>query len=127
ENLFPGDRHVVLHIDEYGRFHEVTGEAFRVTLASEQQLRALFEALADVRLHAVVLLLRRHRPDSGFWIGRIACRKRANRLLDSPLDLVQPALWREHPRPGDTGLSAVQERDRERRRDSLGEIGVVEQ
>jgi hypothetical protein len=46
------------------------------------------------------------------WIGRITYWKCANRFLDGPLDRVEPALRCEKPRPSDTRLSAVHERDR---------------
>ena len=89
ENLVAGDRHVVLHIDEYCRLHEVARfETFRTALAADQDLGALFNAFADVGLHALILLLRRHRSDSDLRIGRITCRKSANRFLDSLLDRV---------------------------------------
>src|SRR4029077_15231202 len=80
ENLFPGDRHVVLHIDEHRGLDEVARfETFRTALTADQHFGAFFYAFADVGLHAVRLLLPPHRSHGGFWIGRIPHRKCANR------------------------------------------------
>src|ERR1700687_199223 len=61
ENLFLSDRHVVLHVDEHRRLHEASRlETVRVTLATGEHLRTFLDALADIRLHALVLLLAHH-------------------------------------------------------------------
>ena len=128
ENLFLGDRHVVLHVDEHRGLHEVTRfETFRMALAADQHLGAFFDALADVGLHALVLFLRHHRSDGGLGIGRIADGKCAHRVPDGPLDRVEPALRHEEPRPRGAGLTAVHEGHDESRRNRLFEIGVIEQ
>src|SRR5579863_5570528 len=58
EDLLLGDRHVVLHVDKNRGFHEVTRlEAFRMTLAADEDLSAFLDALADIRLYAFVLFL----------------------------------------------------------------------
>src|SRR5580704_1271198 len=58
ENLLLGDCHIVLHVDKHRGLHEVTGfEAFRMTLAANQQFSALFDAFADIRLDLIVLFL----------------------------------------------------------------------
>src|SRR5579859_5097528 len=58
EDLLLGDRHVVLHVDKNRGFHEVTRlEAFRMTLAADENLSAFLDALADIRLYAFVLFL----------------------------------------------------------------------
>src|SRR5258708_40126899 len=51
-------------------FHEVPAlESRRVPLATGEDFGALLNALADVRLHPFVLLLRHHRPNGGLRIG----------------------------------------------------------
>src|SRR5579859_5697871 len=49
ENLFPGNCHVVLHMDKHRGFYEVASlKPFRVPLAADQHFRAFFNAFADV-------------------------------------------------------------------------------
>src|ERR1700746_4077309 len=111
ENLLPGNCHVVLHIDKDRGLHEVTRfETVRTAQAANQHLGAFFDALADVGLHALVLLLGHHRSDSGLWISRIADWKGGAGIDDRPLDFVEPTLGHEKPSPRSTSLAAVEER-----------------
>ena len=76
ENLFLGDRHVVVHVDEHGGFDEVARiETLRMTFSADQHLRSFLNALANVGLHPFILLLRHHRSDAGLGVGRIADRE----------------------------------------------------
>jgi hypothetical protein len=73
-------------LDEVARF-----ETLRVALATDQHLGAFFNALADVGLHALVLLLRHHRSDSDFGIGRVADSDGAHGVYDGALGGVDGA------------------------------------
>ena len=65
ENLLPGDRHVVLHVDKHRGLREETRvETVRMSLSPDQYLGTLFDPLADVGLNSFVLPLRHHRPDA---------------------------------------------------------------
>ena len=76
ENLFLSDRHVVPHIHKHRGLNEVTRfETFRMTLSTGENLRAFFDALTDIRLHAFVLFLRHHRSNGGLGICRITDSK----------------------------------------------------
>src|SRR5579862_155723 len=47
--LFSGDRHVVLHIDEHGRFYKITRlKTLWLALTANQHVRPFFNASADV-------------------------------------------------------------------------------
>ena len=128
ENLFLGDRHVVLHVDEHRGLHEVTRlETFRMTLTADEHLRAFFDALADVGLHAFVLFLRHHRSDGGLGISRIADGKSAHRVAYAPLHRIESALRHEEARPCGAGLTAVHKGHDEGRRDRLVESRIIEQ
>src|SRR6185369_16803421 len=88
---------------------------------------AFFNALADVGLHALELLLTHHRSDGGFWIGRVPRGEGGHRLHDCSFDLVKPGLGYEEPRSGGTSLTTVHEGHDESRRNRLVERGVIEQ
>src|SRR5258708_34799121 len=61
KNLFLGDRHVVLHVDENGGLHEVAClEARRMALASAEDFCAFLYTFAGVRLHSLLLFRRDH-------------------------------------------------------------------
>ncbi len=127
ENLFLGDRHVVLHIDKHRGFYEVTCfETFRMTFAADQHLGAFFNAFADVGFDALILFLRHHRSNGDVGIGRIADGKGRHRIPYGPLHLVEAALRHEKPRSSGASLTAVQEGHGESRRDGLVERGVIE-
>ena len=128
EDLFLCDRHVVRDVHKHCRLHEeATFEPIRVTFAADQHFGALFDALTDVRLDAVVLSLRRRWPDTCLWIRRVAGGKGAHRLDDRALGFFKPVAWHEQARSGGAGLATVHERDAERQRNRLVEICVVEQ
>src|SRR4029077_10962166 len=100
ENLFLRDCHVVLDVDEHRGLQEVTRfEAFGMALPTDENLRAFFDALADIRLHAFVLFLRHHRSNGGFGISRIADVKSAHRVAYAPLYRLEPALRHQQARP----------------------------
>ena len=81
ENLFLGNRHIVLDVDEHRGLDVVARlEAFGMPLAAGQHFGTFFNALADVGLNSLVLFLRDHRPDGGLRVSRIADGKRAHRL-----------------------------------------------
>jgi len=96
-----------------------------VTLAAHKHFRALFDTRVDIRLHALVLFVRRHRSNGGFWIGRVAHGERASRFADDSFYGVESALRHEKSGSCGAGLTAVQECDAEGRRDCLVEVGVV--
>src|SRR5260370_37921255 len=128
ENLLLGNCHIVLHIDKHRGLHEVTGfETFRMTLTTDKNLHAFFDALADIRLHLFVLFLRHHRSDGGLGISRITDWEGRHGVDDCSLDLVEPALRHEEARPCGARLTAVHEGHDEGRRDRLVENGVIEQ
>src|ERR1700722_1045827 len=127
ENLFPGDRHVVLDIDEHRGLHEMTRfETFGTALAPDQQLSAFFNALADVGLRALVLLLRHHGSDRGLGIGRVADGEGAHGVRDGALSSLESVPRHKKSGPCSAGLTAVQKRDAQRRRDHLVEVAVIE-
>src|SRR5579871_3715048 len=128
ENLFPGDCHVILHIDKYRWSDEETRlKAGRVSLASNEQFCALFDTLANVGLHALVLLLVHHGPDGGLGVGRIAGWKRERSIQDRLFDFLEATLRHKQPRTGDTSLTAVQKSDDEGVRNGLFEVGIIKQ
>src|SRR6478609_11672276 len=60
----------IIHVDEHRGLHEEPRfEPFRTALAPDQHLGSFFDALTDVGLHALVLLLRCHGSDSNLRIG----------------------------------------------------------
>src|SRR5579863_216927 len=128
ENLFPGDCHIILHIDKYRGFDEITRlEAGRMSFASDKHLCTFFNTLANVGLHTLILLLVHHWSDGGFWVGRIADWKCARGGQDRPCDFLEATRRHEEPGPSDASLTAVQEPDDERIRDGLLEIGIIKQ
>src|ERR1700733_4663234 len=128
ENLFLGNRHVILHIDKYRRFHEVTRlKAGRVSFASDEHVCAFFNALANVCLHTLILLLVHHGSDGSFWIGRIADWKGGNSIDDRLFDFVEATLRHKKPGPRDASLTIVQKPYDERARDGLLEVGIIKQ
>src|SRR5882672_8738899 len=128
ENLFLGDRHPVRHVDEHRGLHEVTRvETVRMTLATREHLRTFLDALADIRLHALVLLLRHHRSDGRLGISRIPDGKRAHGVAYAPFYVVEPTVGHEETRSRRAGLSAVQKGHEERRWNRLIERGIIEQ
>src|SRR6476646_5447397 len=91
KNLFLGDRHAVLYVDEHRGLHEVARvETIRMTLPARENLTAFFDAFADIRLDALVLLLRHHRSNGSLGIRGIANRKHAHGVAYAPLDVIEP-------------------------------------
>src|ERR1700681_3774787 len=101
ENLFLSDRHVVLHVDEHRRLHEASRlETVRVTLATGEHLRTFLDALADTRLHALVLLLGHHRSYSRLGISRIADDEIVHGFPYRPLHIAETGLRYKQPGSG---------------------------
>src|SRR6266851_4701555 len=72
ENLFPGDRHIVVDVREDGRLHEITAEAVGMAFATGDNGCARLDAKPDVALNPLVLSLTDHRPDRRVRITRRA-------------------------------------------------------
>src|SRR5580704_8654623 len=98
-----------------------------MTLPTRENLRAFFDAFADVRLHALVLLLRHHRSNGGLGISRITDSKSAHRFAYAWLYFIEPTLRYEEARSRGAGLSAVHKGQDESRRNRLVERGIIEQ
>src|SRR5216684_5509942 len=96
-------------------------------LTAGEHLCAFFDAFADIRLHALVLLLRHHRSDGRLGISRIPDGKRAHGVAYPPFYVVEPTVGHEETRSRRTGLSAVQKGHEERRWNRLIERGIIEQ
>src|SRR6266852_2727004 len=106
EDLFLSDRHVVLHVYEYRGLNEVPRfETFRMTLTTRENLRAFFDAFADIRLYSFVLFLRHHRSNGSLGISRITDGESAHRFAYVPLYFVEATFRHEEARPGSAGLS----------------------
>jgi hypothetical protein len=97
-----------------------------MSLAADQHFSAFLNALADVGLHALVLLLAHHRSDGGLWIGRVPHGEGGHRLYDCSFDLVEPAFRYEKPRSGGASLTTVHEGHDESRWNRLVEHRIVE-
>src|SRR5580704_19253939 len=98
-----------------------------MTLPTRENLRAFFDAFADVRLHALVLLLRHHRSNGGLGISRITDSKSAHRFAYAWLYFIEPTLRYEEARSRGAGLSAVHKGQDESRRNRLVENRIIEQ
>src|SRR5580658_7660342 len=87
ENLFPGDCHIILHVDKYRGFDEIARlKARRVSFASDKHLCTFFNTFPDVGLHTLILLLVHHWSHGGLWVGRIADWKGGQRVQDRLFD-----------------------------------------
>src|SRR5580693_8266933 len=128
ENLFLGDGHAVLHIDEHRWLHEPTCfETLRVAFSSDQHLRAFFNAFPNVGFHALILFLRYHGSNHDVGIGRIADREGTHLIPYGPLHLVKAAPGHEKPCSRRTSLTTVHKGQGKSRRNGLVEGGVIEQ
>src|SRR5579863_101753 len=85
EYLFPRDRHIIVHANEHSRFYEVTClQPFGMAFAADQYLCSFLNAFANIRLHALILLLGHHGSDCGLGIGGFAgwkCRNSVQNCL----------------------------------------------
>src|SRR5580698_3106721 len=95
--------------------------------ASYKHLCAFFNALANVGLHTLILLLVDHRPDGGFQIGGIAGRKSGDSVDERPLDFVEAAFRHKESGSRDTRLTTVHKPNREGIWDGLFEVGILKQ
>src|ERR1700678_1059014 len=108
ENFFLCDSHTVLHIDKHCRLHEKARlKTLGTTFSADQYLRAFFDAFADVGFHALILLLRYHRPNHDLGIGWLPYRVVPHLALDGQLRLFEPTLGHEEASSGGAGLTAV--------------------
>src|SRR5579859_138428 len=102
--LFSGDGHVVLHIDEHGRFYKIARlKTLWLAFTADQHVRAFLNTFADVPLDPLVLLLGHHRPYDSPGIGPVADWKVGNRVQDCPDDCNEAALWQHKSSPRDAG------------------------
>src|SRR5262249_28279932 len=95
EDLLLGDAHVVAHIGEHRRRHEVALAVIAVgqLLAAAQSPRAFLAADAEIRSDAVELFGRYQRADLGLRVGTVADLERLAELRDATSKLlVDPLL-----------------------------------
>jgi hypothetical protein len=76
-----------------------------MALAADEQFGAFFNAFADVGLHAVILLLRHHRPNGNLGIGWIADADGAHSFDYGALGRFELLPWHKQSRPGGAGLT----------------------
>src|SRR6201997_2869133 len=108
EDLLLGNRHVVFHIDKHRGLHEEARfKTLRMAFSTDQHLRTLFNAFANVGFDALVLFLRHHRSNHNVGIRGIADRVVTYLIPYGPLHLVEPASGDEEPRSGCASLTAV--------------------
>ena len=111
KNLFLGDAHVVAHIGEHCRRHEI---AFRQrplcqTLATGKRARSFLLAEAQIAGHALELLLRHQRADLRFRIEPVADAEVLAERRDPICELVIDFLLDEQTRAGAADLTGIGE------------------
>src|SRR5262249_34514972 len=124
EDLFLGDLHVVLDVDEHRRLDEVALAADAV--AAAQQAGALALAGLDVAHDPLALLGADLRPLLGVHVERAAHLARLGLLHEAVDELVVDLALDEQPAAGAAALALVEEQAEVGALDGLVEVGVGE-
>ena len=127
EDLLLGDRHVVAHVGEHRRPHEVAlVEAIGCFGPTGEELGSFVDALLDVAAHPLALGLRYERAETGVGVERIARRVRLGRLHGDLLSFCEARTRDEHARQRAARLAGVEEGLADAIGDGLLEVGVLE-
>ena len=128
EDLLLGDGHVVAHLGEHGRLHEVAVlEALGLAGAAGDELGALVDALLDVAVDPVDLGLARQRAEHGeVGEGVLRLELRLDLVGGDALGVGQLAGGHEHAGEGGAGLARVEVGLADAVADGRLEAGVVE-
>ena len=96
-----------------------------MTFSANQHFGALFDAFANVGLHAIVLLLRHHGPYGSLGIGWVADGERVHGFHDGAFDRVELLTRHDQSRSRSASLATVHKCHAERRWNRVFDVGVI--